>query len=54
MTNTPEPNAPNDHAPLLTPDQDRPPPPLPSHDGDNDDALNDSAIPPLPPPNEGS
>ncbi len=32
----------------------RPAPPLPSHDGDHDDALSPSAIPPLPPQNEGS
>jgi hypothetical protein len=47
-----EPNAPNSPSPLLQPD--RGGRPLPAHDGVNDDALSDSAIPPLPPRNEGS
>ena len=48
-----EPNAPNSPSPLLKPGQGAPPP-LPSHDGDNDDALSESAIPPLSPRNDGS
>lgn len=49
-----EPNAPNSPSPLLRPGQGAAPPPLPSHDGDNDDALSESAIPPLSPRNDGS
>lgn len=49
-----EPNAPNSPQPLLKPGQGQSPPPLPSHDGDNDDALSDSAIPVMPPRNDGS
>ncbi len=49
-----EPNAPNSPKPLLTPSQGVAPPPLPSHDGDNDDSLSNDAIPALPPRSEGS
>lgn len=48
-----EPNAPNSPQPLLSPDQDRPPPPLPAH-GDDGDGLGESAIPPYVPEHEGS
>lgn len=48
-----EPNAPNSPEPLLKPGQDAAPP-LPSHDGDNDGALSEDAVPALPPRNEGS
>ncbi len=41
-----EPNAPNSPSPLLKPGQAAGPPPLPSHDGDNDDTL--SEPPPAP------
>ncbi len=47
-----EPNAPNSPSPLLKPGKAAPP--LPSHDGDHDDALSETAIPVQPPRNEGS
>lgn len=50
-----EPNAPNSPEPLLSPDKDRHPPPLPSHEADgDDDALSESAIPPYVRQQEGS
>lgn len=49
-----EPNAPNSPSPLLKPGQGAAPPPLPSHDGDHDDALSETAVPVLGPRNEGS
>jgi hypothetical protein len=48
-----EPNAPNSPSTLLKP-REGAAPPLPSHGGDQDDALSESAIPPLAPRNDGS